>query len=94
MPANGTACPPSKCANCKDSCGSRAGSGPGGERTEEDLQAQLEAAMQRARLAEEAYENLKNQNTAANGSLRNDDRELKPLRRCAQGVLASRRSHQ
>lgn len=74
------ACPPSKCAACDKPCASRSAVGPNGEGAgDEDLAARLEAALGRARVAEEAYEKLKME-AQQNGSLLNGQRELKPLR--------------
>lgn len=54
--------------------------GPNGEgSSDEDLAKRLEAALSRARVAEEAYEKLKME-AAQNGNQTNGERELKPLR--------------
>jgi hypothetical protein len=67
-------CTPAQCASCSKPCASKEGNG---DISEADLQGQLQAALERARIAEEAFQNLKNQ-AAQNGSTM--QHELKPLR--------------
>jgi hypothetical protein len=77
-------CAPSRCANCTSSCGSRAaaangvsGNGDNEEASASDMEQQLQVALQRAKIAEEAFEKLKLENSQ---NVTGKIQELQPLR--------------
>lgn len=66
-------CSPAQCANCNKPCATKENTDSG------DVKAQLEAALDRARRAEQAFEKLKAEN-AATLAKHQGDQEIKPLR--------------
>lgn len=78
-------CAPSRCADCKSSCGSRsAASNANGDDSEthghgnlQDIENQLKVALERAKKAEDAFNKLKLENSQ---NVTGKVQELQPLR--------------
>lgn len=84
-------CSPAKCADCSAACSSRQSSANAGTAngtpSAEELEGQLQAALARAKKAEEAFDKLKLENSQ---NVTGKVQELKPLR--SQQWFNNRRS--